>query len=48
MSLAVWTSNFLLRTTFKVVLDVSDQVPEQLVEAYLKETLETGDNICDH
>jgi len=32
----------------KVVIGASDQAPEQLVKAYLNDTLETGDNICDH
>ena len=32
----------------KVVIGASDQTPEELVSAYLENTLETGDNICDH
>jgi len=32
----------------KVVTGVSAQSPEELVSAYLENTLETGDNICDH
>jgi len=32
----------------KVVIGASDQTPEELVSAYLENTLQTGDNICDH
>lgn len=32
----------------KVVIGASCDSPEELVSAYLKDTLETGDNICDH
>jgi len=32
----------------KVVTGASGQTPEELVSAYLQNTLETGDNICDH
>jgi ATP-binding protein involved in chromosome partitioning len=32
----------------KVVVGASDQPPEELVSAYLNNTLETGNNICDH
>jgi len=32
----------------KVVIGASGQYPEELVSAYLDNTLETGDNICDH
>lgn len=32
----------------KVVIGASGQSPEELVSAYLQDTLETGDNICDH
>jgi predicted Fe-Mo cluster-binding NifX family protein len=31
-----------------VVVGASDQSPEELVSAYLNNTLETGNNICDH
>jgi Mrp family chromosome partitioning ATPase/predicted Fe-Mo cluster-binding NifX family protein len=36
------------RNNIKVVIGASDQSPEELVSAYLENTLETGDNICDH
>jgi predicted Fe-Mo cluster-binding NifX family protein len=36
------------RNNIKVVIGASDQSPEELVSAYLNNTLETGDNICDH
>ncbi len=36
------------QNNIKVVIGASDQAPEQLVKAYLNDTLETGDNICDH
>lgn len=32
----------------KVVIGASSNSPEELVSAYLQNTLETGDNICDH
>ena len=32
----------------KVVTGASAQSPEELVSAFLEDTLETGDNICDH
>ena len=32
----------------KVVTGASSGSPEELVSAYLQDTLETGDNICDH
>jgi predicted Fe-Mo cluster-binding NifX family protein len=32
----------------KVVIGASARTPEELVEAYLQDTLQTGDNICDH
>ena len=32
----------------KVVIGASSNSPEELVSAYLQDTLETGDNICDH
>jgi ATP-binding protein involved in chromosome partitioning len=38
----------LAQNNIKVVIGVSDQAPEELVSAYLGNTLETGDNICDH
>ncbi len=31
-----------------VVVGAPSQQPEELVSAYLAESLETGDNICDH
>ena len=31
-----------------VVVGAPGEPPEQLVSAYLNETLETGDNVCDH
>jgi len=36
------------QNNIKVVIGASDQAPEQLVTAYLNDTLQTGDNICDH
>jgi ATP-binding protein involved in chromosome partitioning len=36
------------RNNIKVVVGASDQPPEKLVSAYLNNTLETGNNICDH
>jgi len=38
----------LARNDIKVIIGASGQSPEELVSAYLKNTLETGDNICDH
>jgi len=32
----------------KVVIGASGQSPEELATAYLNDSLETGDNICDH
>jgi len=32
----------------KVIIGASDGSPEELISAYLENTLETGDNICDH
>jgi len=32
----------------KVVVGASSETPEELVSAYLENTLEAGDNICDH
>ena len=32
----------------KVVVGASSESPEDLVAAYLNETLETGGNVCDH
>jgi Mrp family chromosome partitioning ATPase/predicted Fe-Mo cluster-binding NifX family protein len=37
-----------VQNSIKVVIGASDQAPEELVSAYLGNTLETGDNICDH
>jgi len=31
-----------------VVVGAPAEQPEQLVAAYLSDTLETGDNVCDH
>jgi Mrp family chromosome partitioning ATPase/predicted Fe-Mo cluster-binding NifX family protein len=36
------------QNSIKVVIGATDQAPEELVSAYLEDTLETGDNICDH
>ena len=36
------------QNNIKVVIGASGQSPEELVSAYLENTLETGDNICDH
>jgi Mrp family chromosome partitioning ATPase/predicted Fe-Mo cluster-binding NifX family protein len=36
------------QNNIKVVVGASEQTPEQLVKDYLSDTLETGDNICDH
>ncbi len=32
----------------KVVIGASSGAPEELVSAYLQNTLKTGENICDH
>ena len=32
----------------KVVVGASSSLPEELVSAYLQDTLQIGDNICDH
>jgi len=32
----------------KVVIGASSGEPEELVAAFLEDTLQTGDNICDH
>lgn len=32
----------------KVVVGASSTLPEELISAYLQNTLETGGNICDH
>ena len=32
----------------KVVVGVASESPEDLVAAYLSDTLETGGNVCDH
>ena len=32
----------------KVVVGASSETPEDLVSAFLQDTLQTGDNICDH
>jgi len=37
-----------VQNDIKVVIGASGQAPEELVSAYLENTLETGDNICDH
>jgi ATP-binding protein involved in chromosome partitioning len=36
------------QNNIKAVIGASSNSPEELVSAYLQETLETGDNICDH
>jgi predicted Fe-Mo cluster-binding NifX family protein/MinD-like ATPase involved in chromosome partitioning or flagellar assembly len=36
------------QNNIKVVVGASDQPPEELVSAYLNNTLVTGNNICDH
>ena len=36
------------QNNIKVVVGASDRPPEELVSAYLNNTLETGDNVCDH
>ena len=36
------------QNNIKVIIGASDGSPEELVSAYLQDTLETGDNICDH
>ncbi len=37
-----------IQNDIKVVVGASSNSPEELVSAYLENTLETGDNICDH
>jgi len=37
-----------VQNDIKVVVGASDGSPEELVSAYLENTLQTGDNICDH
>lgn len=37
-----------VQNDIKVVVGASSNSPEELVSAYLENTLETGDNICDH
>jgi hypothetical protein len=32
----------------KVIVGAISDAPEKIVVVYLKDTLETGDNICDH
>jgi len=32
----------------KVIVGASSEIPEELISAFLEDTLETGDNICDH
>jgi ATP-binding protein involved in chromosome partitioning len=36
------------QNNIKVIIGASDQPPEELVSAYLNNTLQTGANICDH
>jgi Mrp family chromosome partitioning ATPase/predicted Fe-Mo cluster-binding NifX family protein len=36
------------QNNIKVVVGASSGTPEELIGAYLNDTLETGDNICDH
>jgi len=36
------------QNNIKVVTGASAQTPEEIVAAYLQDTLQTGDNICDH
>ena len=36
------------QNNIEVVIGASSNSPEELVSAYLQDTLETGDNICDH
>jgi predicted Fe-Mo cluster-binding NifX family protein len=36
------------QNNIKVIVGASDGSPEELVSAYLEDTLEIGDNICDH
>ncbi len=36
------------QNNIKVIVGAPTQAPEQLVEAYLNGTLQTGTNICDH
>jgi predicted Fe-Mo cluster-binding NifX family protein len=36
------------QNNIKVVVGAPQQSPEQLIEAYLQGTLQTGNNLCDH
>jgi len=36
------------RNHIEVVIGASSNVPEELVSTYLQDTLESGDNLCDH
>ena len=36
------------QNNIEVVVGASPQTPEQLVQAYINDTLKTGDNLCDH
>ena len=36
------------QNAIKVVVGASSGTPEELVSAFLEDTLQTGDNICDH
>ena len=36
------------QNNIKVVIGASSGSPEEIISAYLQDTLETGDNICDH
>lgn len=38
----------LTQNDIKVVVGASSGTPEELVSAYLENTLQAGDNICDH
>ena len=37
-----------VQNNIKVIIGASGGSPEELISAYLENTLETGDNICDH
>ena len=37
-----------VQNDIKVVTGASTQSPEELVAAFLENTLQTGDNLCDH
>ena len=37
-----------LHLEFDIVVGASSSIPEELVLAYLQDTLQIGDNICDH